>query len=261
LIGFDPTFAMTAQLHAQIPTDNRTAFGSVNIPPVVFPQNVSAPSPDLDVGSTATTAVNALNEALKKGDYSAAAKLFVDQGYWRDHLALTWEFRTVQGTQGIVSLLQDSSKSRDGFRLKEIKIDTSSAGRAPKVASLDGEGEVPGIEFFITFETAIGSGQGVARLVNDNGTWKFFSIYTALDEIEGHPEQLGDRRPKGVKHGQKRGPQNWAETRHQEITYQGEAQPAVIIIGKDSLSFFFLQLPSSGLLASFLILLLLLNIC
>lgn len=228
---------MTAQLHAQIPTDNRTAFGSVNIPPVVFPKNASAPPPGLDVSGTATTAVNALNEALKKADYSAAAKLFVDQGYWRDHLALTWEFRTVQGTQEITSLLQDSSKSKDGFRLKEVTIDTSSAGRAPKVAALDGEGEVPGVQFFITFKTVIGSGNGVARLVNDDGAWKFFSIYTALDEIDGHPELLGERRPKGVKHGEKRGPQNWAETRNQEITYQGEAQPAVIIIGR-ILSFF-----------------------
>jgi hypothetical protein len=228
---------MTAQLHAQIPTDNRTAFGSVNIPPVVFPKNASAPPPGLDVSGTATTAVNALNEALKKADYSAAAKLFVDQGYWRDHLALTWEFRTVQGTQEITSLLQDSSKSKDGFRLKEVTIDTSSAGRAPKVAALDGEGEVPGVQFFITFKTVIGSGNGVARLVNDDGAWKFFSIYTALDEIDGHPELLGERRPKGVKHGEKRGPQNWAETRNQEITYQGEAQPAVIIIGR--ILFFF----------------------
>ncbi|KAL9487992.1 hypothetical protein ACSS6W_000269 [Trichoderma asperelloides] len=222
---------MAAQLHAQIPTDNRTAFGSVNIPPVVFPKIVSAPSPDLDVSGAATTTVNALNEALKKGDYEAAAKLFVDQGYWRDHLALTWEFRTAQGTQGITSLLQDSSKSKDGFRLKEITIDSSSALRAPKVASLDGEGEVPGIQFFINFVTVIGSGKGVARLVDDSGTWKFFSIYTALDEIDGHQEQLGERRPKGVKHGQKRGPQNWAEKRQQETSYQNGTQPAVLIIG------------------------------
>ncbi|KAL7922867.1 FAD/NAD(P)-binding domain-containing protein [Trichoderma austrokoningii] len=222
---------MTAQIHAQIPTDNRTAFGSVNIPPVVFPKNASAPSSDLDVSGTSTAAVSALNEALKKADYSAGAKLFVDQGYWRDHLALTWDFRTAQRTQGIVGLLQDSSKSRDRFRLKDITVDTSTALRAPKVAALDGEAKVPGVQIFTTFKTVIGSGKGVARLMNDNGAWKFFSIYTALDEIDGHPEQLGERRPKGVKHGEKRGPQNWAETRQQEISYQGEAQPAVIIIG------------------------------
>jgi hypothetical protein len=233
--------AMAAQLHAQIPTDNRTAFGSVDIPPVKFPKSTSTPPPDLDANGVAVTVVNALNEALKKADYASASKLFVDQGFWRDHLALTWEFRTVQGTQDILNLLQASSQSKDGFRLKTITIDTSSALRAPKVALLDGDGKVPGIEFFINFETVIGSGKGVVRLLDDNGTWKFFSIYTALDEINGHQEQLGERRPKGVKHGQKRGPQNWADKREQETSYQNGTQPAVLIIGRDSYLFLFLR--------------------
>ncbi|RFU73684.1 hypothetical protein TARUN_8556 [Trichoderma arundinaceum] len=222
---------MAAQLHGQIPTSDRTAPGSLNIRPAEFPKSASAPPPDLDVNRTAVTAVNALNEALKQADYASASKLFTQQGFWRDHLALAWEFRTAQGPQAISSLLQNSSQSKDGFRLETITLDASSDLRAPRVAPLDGEGQVTGIHFFINFETAVGSGKGVARLVDDNGTWRFFSIYTVLQELRGHREQINERRPNGVEHGEKRGRQNWTQRREQESNYQNGTEPAVLIIG------------------------------
>ncbi|UKZ81011.1 hypothetical protein TrVFT333_008778 [Trichoderma virens FT-333] len=141
----------------------------------------------------------------------------------------SWEFRTAQGPKEILSLLETSSKSRDGFRLKHVTLDTSSALRAPRVAPLDGEGEVIGIHFVINFETVIGSGEGVGRLINDSGTWKFFSFYTVLEELKDHKEQINERRPNGVEHGMKQGRQNWAQRREQETLYKN-ADPAVLII-------------------------------
>lgn len=236
LVSFS-SFAMTAQLHAQIPTCERTAPGSVNLRPAEFPNSASAPSPDLDVNQTAVDVVKALNESLGKADYASVSKLFVEQGFWRDHLALTWEFRTAQGPRDILSLLEASSQSRDGFRLKSIALDTSSALRAPRVAPLDGEGQVAGIHFFINIETVIGSGNGVGRLVDDNGTWKLFSLYTALKELNGHEEKINERRPTGVEHGEKQGRRNWTQRREQETRYQ-DTDPAVLIIGKNYPSLF-----------------------
>ncbi|KAL7787003.1 hypothetical protein V8C37DRAFT_391489 [Trichoderma ceciliae] len=222
---------MAAQLHGQIPTCDRTAPGSLNIRPAEFPKSTSTPSPDLDADRTAVTVVNALNHSLRNADYGSVSTLFAEQGFWRDHLALTWEFRTAQGPQAILSLLQTSSQSKDGFRLKSITLDTSSALRAPRVAPLDGEGQVAGIHFFINFETVNGAGKGVARLIHDNGTWKLFSIYTALQELHGHKEQINQRRPNGVEHGEKSGRQNWAQQREQEARFQTGTEPAVVIIG------------------------------
>lgn len=222
---------MAAQLHGQIPTSERSAPGSTNIRPAEFPKS-AAPSPDLDASHVAITVVNALNEALKKSDYGSASKLFVEQGFWRDHLALIWEFRTAQGSQEILDLLKTSSQSKDGFRLKQVTLDTSSELRAPRIAPVDGEGQVSGIHFFINFETVVGSGKGMARLVNDNGSWKFFSIYTALQELSGHKEQINERRPNGVKHGEQTGRENWTQRREKESNYQNGTEPAVLIIGK-----------------------------
>ncbi|KAM6479998.1 hypothetical protein HDV62DRAFT_366789 [Trichoderma sp. SZMC 28011] len=220
----------SAQLHGQLPTWERSAPGSINISPAVFPKSALAPSPDLDANKTTVELVTQLNELLAKADYAAVSKLFVDQGFWRDHLALTWEFRTAQGPQEILSLLETSSKSRDGFRLKNVTPDTSSALRAPRIGPLDGEGEVIGITFFFNFDTVIGSGKGVGRIINDNGTWKFYSLYTALQELKDYKETINERRPHGVEHGAKQGRQNWAQRREQEKLHKN-ADPAVVIIG------------------------------
>ncbi|KAK1255675.1 hypothetical protein MKX07_007934, partial [Trichoderma sp. CBMAI-0711] len=221
---------MATQLHSQLPTCERSAPGSINIRPAEFPKSASPPPADLDLNQTAQKLVSALNEALAKGDYEAASRLFVDQGFWRDHLALTWEFRTAQGPEAIRGLLKTSSQSKNGLRLKEIAVDTSSDVRSPRVAPLDGEGEVTGIQFFINFTTVVGFGVGVARLVNDSGTWKYFSLYTALQGLTGHEERINGRRPYGVEHGAKPGRQNWAQRREKEIEYR-DADPAVLIIG------------------------------
>ncbi|KAL6797883.1 hypothetical protein GGI42DRAFT_89017 [Trichoderma sp. SZMC 28013] len=220
----------SAQLHGQLPTWERFAPGSINIAPAVFPKSALDPSPDLDANKTTVDLVKELNESLAKADYASVSKLFVEQGFWRDHLALTWEFRTAQGPQEVFSLLEASSKSRDGFRLKNVTLDTSSALRAPRVGPLDGEGQVIGITFFFNFDTAIGSGKGVGRIINDNGTWKFYSLYTALQELKDHEEQINERRPHGVEHGMKQGRQNWAQRREQEKLHKN-ADPAVVIIG------------------------------
>ncbi|KAH6607045.1 hypothetical protein Trco_003358 [Trichoderma cornu-damae] len=221
----------TQLLHGQIPTSDGAAPGSLNIRPYEFPKYAPDPSPDLDANRTAVAVTNALNESLARGDYDSASKLFVEQGFWRDHLALAWEFRTAQGPQAILGLLQASFRSKDGFRLKNIALDTSSELRAPRIAPLDGEGQVSGIHFFISIETVLGSGKGVARLMEDNGVWKLFSIYTALQQLNGHQEQISERRPNGVEHGEQQGRQNWTQRREQENKYQNGAGPVVLIIG------------------------------
>ncbi|GAB1216511.1 hypothetical protein ATERTT37_005727 [Aspergillus terreus] len=212
-----------------VPSHLRTVPGSVNIPPARLP----APSKGVkvDPDQVATDLVDVFNRALSERSYHKVASLFGDNGFWRDHLALSWQLRTVNGHEAIVKFLERCSESRDGMRLRKISVDRSSPVRAPKVCGLDGAGEVQGIQFFFHAETVHGSGVGIARLAMQGETWKIFTFFTALQELNGHEELLGHRRPKGAEHGGHPDRKNWAEKRLDSAAYADNREPTVLIIG------------------------------
>lgn len=209
----------------------RTVPGSVNIHVAKFP---SAPKPaaDANPAEIAGALVDSFNQALLKQDYDAVSQLFVENGYWRDHLALSWVFRTLQTPPKIAEFLQSCTGSRDGFRLKKIAVDSSTSVRAPKVQPIDGNGDVVGIQFFITVETILGAGVGLARIVEQQGRFKFFTLYTRLDELRGHEWLINENRPKGVQHGPNPGRKNWAERREAASNFADGSEPSVLIVGK-----------------------------
>ena len=207
----------------------QTAPGPFNIPVATFPPP-SKPTA-IDVNKVAEDVTASINTAIGKNDYSALSKLFIETGYWRDHLALTWEFRTAQGHGPILQLLQRAAGSKDGFRLVKVEVDGSAPHRAPKVQALDPQRTVPGVHFFIRIETVVGRGVGVVHAVEDNGTWKLFTLYTSLRELKGHEERTYKRRPVGVAHGGIPGRMNWAERRKLEVNFGDGSEPAVFIVG------------------------------
>ena len=44
-------------------------------------------------------------EALTAGDAAAAAELFLDDSFWRDLVAFTWNIKTVEGRDGVRDML------------------------------------------------------------------------------------------------------------------------------------------------------------
>jgi hypothetical protein len=204
--------------------------GSTNLPLAKFPSGKTA---DLDSKATADEFISLVNGYLAKGDYDGLSKHFFDDGYWRDHLALTWEFRTLQSPPKIADFLKSTAGSRDGFRVKKIALDTSTPSRQPALVKIDAEAKSDVIQFFFTVETAIGTGGGTARVAAADGAkWKIYTMYTALQELKGFEEPVGPRRPQGVAHGQHPGRKNWAERREAEETYQDGSEPVVVIVGK-----------------------------
>lgn len=116
--------------------------------------------------------------------------------------------------------------------MSHVAIDSSTAFRAPHFGPIDGVGEAKGLEFFIKFTNDVGSGQGVARVAEESsGQWKFFTLYTALTELNGHAEHARHRRPQGVEHGGDPNRKNWKERRAAESDF-AEKEPQVFIIGK-----------------------------
>jgi hypothetical protein len=152
--------------------------------------------------------------------------LFLENGYWRDHLALSWDLRTLKGREKIVEYL-DSSHPRIS-----VEIDRSSAFRRPQIAALDGIGEPQGIQFFINFVTHTGSGRGVFRLVNGkDDRWQILSLFTGLDSIETVIEPLGPNRSNGRCHGTTADAKYWQDYRKEQVNFAG-SDPAVLIVGE-----------------------------
>ena len=152
-------------------------------------------------------------------------RLFHADSHWRDVLALSWHIKTVSGSDAIVrELATHAGRARPtGF-----KIDLQrTAPRDVRRAGTDA------IEAIFGFETAEGRGSGVLRLTldaDDGGTFKAWTLLTALDEIKGHEERLGRSRPQGKAYSRDfRGP-NWLDLRKAAAEY-GDRDPAVLVVG------------------------------
>jgi putative flavoprotein involved in K+ transport len=89
------------------------------------------------------------------------------------------------------------------------------------------------IEAMFKFETAIGRGNGIVRLIPDAGdgnALKAWTLLTALDELKGFEEQLGTARPRGEAYSRDfRGP-NWLDLRKSAAQY-ADRDPVVLVVG------------------------------
>ena len=50
--------------------------------------------------------LSSFDEALTAGDAAAASELFLDDSYWRDLVAFTWNIKTVEGPGGVQDMLE-----------------------------------------------------------------------------------------------------------------------------------------------------------
>ena len=89
------------------------------------------------------------------------------------------------------------------------------------------------IEAMFKFETAIGRGSGIVRLIpdaNDDNALKAWTLLTALEELKGFEEQLGTARPRGQSYSRDfRGP-NWLDLRKSAAEY-ADRDPVVLVVG------------------------------
>ncbi|KAI0454040.1 hypothetical protein F5B21DRAFT_514972 [Xylaria acuta] len=191
-----------------VPSHVRCVPGSVNIKPAKFP-SPTRDIEDLDPSKVASNLVGNFNRALDKKDYSAIANLFVEDGYWRGHLALSWGW----------------------FRLRSMDVDAGMAVRSPKIITVDASGSVSSIQFFIRVTTVLGTGVGLVQLVEQGGQWKIFTLYTRLEELREHEEAVNHRRTKGAERGGKPGRKYWAEKRVADADFKAGNEPAVLVIG------------------------------
>lgn len=215
-----------AVLHSRCVSSNEhNNKGPFNIPVGKFPSSSPRTISPSSAGAIAQEIIDDFNNALSLRDLQSISALFCENNcYWRDHLCLSWDLQTIKGQDGIASLVMS------GHRLTKIAIDRSTTFRSPKHGAIDGVGHAHGIQFFITASSEFGTGEGVVRLVEGGGRWKFFTIFTSLMELNGHEEPLSSRRIQGVEHGGHLDRKNWQDVRNMEVEFQ-DKEPTVLIIG------------------------------
>ncbi|KRA32641.1 MULTISPECIES: flavin-containing monooxygenase [unclassified Nocardioides] len=164
----------------------------------------------------ATTWFAAFEDALAARDIDRAAGLFAATSFWRDLVAFSWNLTTVENPDGVADLLAQTLDRVDpsGFRLSEPATTADGVTTA-----------------WFEFETAVGRGRGLLRLVDEDGP-KAWTFLTTLYELKGHEEPRGVRRPMGAEHGATRERVTWAEKRRAEDAALGvETQPYVLVVG------------------------------
>jgi putative flavoprotein involved in K+ transport len=169
--------------------------------------------------------LTAFDAALRAQDATQAAGLFLADGHWRDILAFTWHFSTVSGRERIRAQLADALAPLQprGFRVAPKRT-------APRWVMRAG---TQTLEAMFEFETAVGRGSGVLRLLPDPqapGTLRCWTLSTTLDELKGHEERIGPRRPTGPSDVRDFGAENWLDQRRKAVAF-ADREPAVLVIG------------------------------
>lgn len=152
--------------------------------------------------------------------------IFHEDSWYRDALALDWDLRTHHGPEKIAAYIEKSTLKKGFENLRVTKK------FLPKFVNPSNTADIEWVEFSTAFETSLARGSGMVRLTQDeSGAWKCYLLYTAVDELKGHEEPKGKRRPHGGKNTLKEnGGANWLEKRQKDVEFRDE-EPAVIIIG------------------------------
>src|SRR5205823_5777686 len=102
-------------------------------------------------------------KGLTARDIDAAADLFVEDCYWRDLVAFTWNIITIEGPEGVRKML---AQTLDQVRPSGFRV-TDELGEAAAPT-----------ESWIRFETSVGGGLGHLRLRDD----KAWTLLTTLND-------------------------------------------------------------------------------
>jgi len=178
---------------------------------------LSAP-PEVDPTVVAQKWFELFADCLQRDDVGGITGQLVDDAFWRDILAFTWDFRTFFGSNRVKQFLLDRLSIS---KISNLQLDAKSAALWRPYP------DIAWIQAFFTFSTAVGPGSGILRLVpTPNGEWKAHSIFTNLEGLHGVSELTGPLREQESKHG------TWPEQRRRERECEGpDQQPVVIIVG------------------------------
>jgi cation diffusion facilitator CzcD-associated flavoprotein CzcO len=178
-----------------------------------------------NIAVSAETWLTQFEAVLADGDRGALEALFHPQSFWRDVLALSWTLQTLNGADAILNELPALARRAAPTHFR-IAPDRAAPRRVTRAATNC-------IEAIFEFETAVGRGHGILRLIpdeTDGNRLKAWTLLTALEELKGFEEQLNRTRPRGQAYSRDfRGP-NWLDQRKAAAAYD-DHDPAVLVVG------------------------------
>ncbi|KAF9448282.1 FAD/NAD(P)-binding domain-containing protein [Macrolepiota fuliginosa MF-IS2] len=191
----------------------------LQLPDAILPTlsnlNATLP-PDLDAKQVARDWFSVFSGAIEAKDASAVANLLLPDSFWRDFLALTWDFRTFHGQDKITQFLKDQLPV---IKVRNIKLKDDYLGLQQPYP------DFAWINTMFDFETDVGIGSGIVRLVpTHNGDWKAHVVFTNMEDLKGFPEKIGALRNPLPNHGL------WEQQRRKEAEFK-DTDPTVLIIG------------------------------
>ncbi|KAG5350733.1 hypothetical protein C0989_009491 [Termitomyces sp. Mn162] len=149
------------------------------------------------------------------GNTEKTLDLLHPNALWRDLLALTWDIRTLEGSEKIRMLLD----KRNSPQMRALKQKEFIQLQMP----------CPDLIWILgTFEFDVDSGHcsGVFRLVpTSSGEWKAFTIFTNLEVLANFPPAIGPLRSRQLVSGLA-----WAENLRRERKIERQ-DPSVLIVG------------------------------
>ncbi|GFZ51133.1 hypothetical protein JCM24511_08891 [Saitozyma sp. JCM 24511] len=179
------------------------------------------------VHSIAQHWLSTFERATATGDGELFASTFAQDGYWRDILAFTNDYRSIR-TPNVAKAAQ--------FYPRPSLIRQQAI--FPKVGARDFvfglkephlEHPFPDVSFltvYFEFATNIGPASGIARLVYEDVAWKAFTVFTLLEGVQDHPQRVGAHRARGT-HNDKL---SYDERRDEEGEFL-DSDPEVLIVG------------------------------
>ena len=173
-------------------------------------------SDDIDAKSTVLTWLSNFDKRLQAKDALGITQLLLEDGLWRDILALTWDFRTFVGAKKIHRFLEDILNDVQLSNLELVSDQVQLQRPYPDLVWIQG---------VFKFQTGVGEGNGVFRIVpTASGEWKAHVISTELIGLKGYPELIGPLRDDKPNHG------TWPDKRRKEVEFE-DSEPTVVIIG------------------------------
>ncbi|KAK9427522.1 hypothetical protein V1505DRAFT_404078 [Lipomyces doorenjongii] len=159
--------------------------------------------------------VSDFNRAVVACDAEAFDELFCIEGYWRDIIAFTNDYRGIAK----VNILQAARDRLSVVNAKEAKLtDPSPSSNRP----FNGHSY---IESRFEFVTELGPAFGHARIVKtDGGHYKAYVLMTCIAGVHGHVEQVFENRLEGAHNSNL----TYDQLRNAEID---NPDPSVLIVG------------------------------
>lgn len=144
----------------------------------VFPLPEGTDLSSIDASAIAKEWLTHLGTSFNNG-INSLERLFIEGGWWKDILALSWNFRTLHGLSSIKAFLEGNHQHNAPFHFNIIE----EGKLAPRVK--DVRPPTTTIQAVFEFENSVGHGRGVVQLVKtDAGAWKAWMAFMRLEGLK-----------------------------------------------------------------------------